>query len=409
MEYQFHTLANGIRLVHSYNTGEVAHFGIIINTGSRDEKEEENGIAHFIEHVIFKGTKKRKAFHVLSRLENVGADLNAFTTKEETAIYASFLNEYYERTLELIADITFNSIFPEKEIRKEKDVVLDEINSYKDSPSELIFDDFEELMYDGHPIARNILGTPERVKSFTKNDIQNFIKNNYHTNQMVISSVGDIKFSKLVKLAEKYFGEVSTSLRANGRQKMIHYTPQKRVIPKRTYLSHACIGNIAYPREHPDRLGLVLLNNILGGPGMNSRLNLAVREKHGYTYDIESHYQPYSDTGLFCVYLGTDKEFLEKSLSLVKKELNLLRKKKLGSLQLHRYKKQIIGQLAISLESNVSEMLSMGRSLLQLNKIDTIREIHQAIEAIHATKLQHISNEIFDPEQLSLLIYNGEE
>lgn len=409
MEYQFYTLENGVRLVHSYNTREVAHCGIIINTGSRDESEDENGMAHFIEHVIFKGTKKRKAYHVLSRLENIGGDLNAFTTKEETAIYASFLHPYYERTLELIADITFNSTFPEKEITKEKDVVLDEINSYKDSPSELIFDDFEELLYDGHPIARNILGTPRTVKSFTKEKVQNFIQKNYHTNHMVISSVGNIKFSKLVKWVEKYFGHIPANLRSNGRQKMIEYKAQKKLLNKRTYLSHACIGNIAYPREHKNRLGLVLLNNILGGPGLNSRLALAVREKHGYTYDIESHYQPYSDTGLFCVYLGTDKEYLDKSIRLVKRELNLLRRKKLGSLQLQRAKKQIIGQLAISLESNLSEMLSMGRSLLQMNKIDTIREIHEAIEAIDATTLQEIANEIFDPKQLSLLIYNGDQ
>ena len=408
MEYQFHTLKNGIRLVHSYNAREVAHCGIVINTGSRDEAEDENGIAHFIEHVIFKGTKKRKAYHVLSRLENIGGDLNAYTTKEETAIYASFLHPYFERTLELIADITFNSSFPEKEINKEKDVVLDEINSYKDSPSELIFDDFEELIYDGHPIARNILGTPESVKSLTKEKIQQFIQKNYHTDQMVISSVGNIGFTRLVKLVEKYFGEIPASLRSIGRQEMISYEPQKNRIKKRTYLSHACIGNLAYQRDHKDRLGLVLLNNLLGGPALNSRLALAVREKHGYTYDIESNYQPYSDTGLFCVYLGTDKEYVDKSIRLVKQELNLLRRKKLGSLQLQRAKQQIIGQLAISLESNLSEMLSMGRSLLMMNKIDSIREIHDAIEAVDANKLQDIANEIFDPKQLSVLIYNGE-
>lgn len=408
MEYQFHTLKNGIRLVHSYNTREVAHCGIVINTGSRDESEDENGIAHFIEHVIFKGTKKRKAYHVLSRLENIGGDLNAFTTKEETCIYASFLHPYFERTLELIADITFNSSFPEKEIIKEKDVVLDEINSYKDSPSELIFDDFEELMYDGHPIARNILGTPESVKSLTREKIHQFIQKNYHTDQMVISSVGNIQFSKLIKLVEKYFSEIPASLRTNGRKEMIAYEPQKKRIDKRTYLSHSCIGNIAYQRDHKDRLALVLLNNLLGGPALNSRLALALREKHGYTYDIESHYQPYSDTGLFCVYLGTDKGHVDKSIRLVKKELNLLRRKKLGSLQLQRAKQQITGQLAISLESNLSEMLSMGRSLLMMNKIDSIREIHDAIEAVNATKLQDIANEIFDPKQLSILIYNGE-
>lgn len=408
MEYQFHTLKNGIRLVHSFNAREVAHCGILINTGSRDEAEDENGIAHFIEHVIFKGTKKRKAFHVLSRLENIGGELNAFTTKEETAIYASFLNPYYERTLELIADITFNSSFPEKEISKEKDVVLDEINSYKDSPSELIFDDFEELVYDGHPIARNILGTPESVKSLSKEKIQAFIQKNFHTDQMVISSVGNIQFNKLIKLVEKYFSEIPASFRTNGRKEMIAYEPQKKSINKRTYLSHSCIGNLAYPRNHKDRLGLILLNNLLGGPALNSRLALAVREKYGYTYDIESHYQPYSDTGLFCVYLGTDKEYVDKSIRLVKKELNLLRRKKLGSLQLQRAKQQIIGQLAISLESNLSEMLSMGRSLLMMNKIDSIREIHEAIEAVEAAKLQDIANEVFEPKQLSILIYNGE-
>jgi len=408
MEYQFHTLKNGIRLVHSFNAREVAHCGIVINTGSRDEGEDENGIAHFIEHVIFKGTKKRKAYHVLSRLENIGGDLNAFTTKEETCIYASFLHPYFERTLELIADITFNSSFPEKEINKEKDVVLDEINSYKDSPSELIFDDFEELVYDGHPIARNILGTPESVKSLTREKIHQFIQKNYHTNQMVISSVGNIQFSKLIKLVEKYFSEIPANLRSNGRQKMIAYEPQKKRIDKRTNLSHSCIGNLAYPQHHENRLGLVLLNNILGGPALNSRLVLAVREKHGYTYDIESNYQPYSDTGLFCVYLGTDKEYVDKSIGLVKQELNLLRRKKLGSLQLQRAKQQIIGQLAISLESNLNEMLSMGRSLLMMNKIDSIREIHEAIEAIDAKILQDIANEIFDPKQLSVLIYNGE-
>jgi predicted Zn-dependent peptidase len=408
MEYQFYTLQNGIRVVHLFNAREVAHCGIIVNTGSRDEAENENGIAHFIEHVIFKGTAKRKAYHVLSRLEHIGGDLNAFTTKEETAIYASFLHPYFERTLELIADITFNSVFPEKEINKEKDVVLDEINSYKDSPSELIFDDFEELLYDGHPIAKNILGTPDSVKQFTRENIQKFIQKNYHTNQMVISSVGNIGFQKLIKLIEKYFGDIPENLCSKGRKRMLPYQPQNKAINKQTYLSHSCIGNIAYPRKHENRLGLVLLNNILGGPGLNSRLALAVREKHGYTYEIESHYQPYSDTGIFCVYLGTDKEYVDKSIKLVKKELNLLRRKKLGSLQLHRAKKQIIGQLAISLESNLAHMLSMGRSLLQLNKIDTIREIHDSIEAIDAAKLMEIANEIFDPTQLSQLIYNGE-
>lgn len=395
-------------MVHSHNSREVAHCGIIINTGSRDETEDENGMAHFIEHLIFKGTKKRKAYHVLSRLENVGADLNAYTTKEETVIYASFLNPYYDRSMELIADITFNSIFPEKEIKKEKDVVLDEINSYKDSPSEEIFDEFESLLFDGHPIARNILGTPESVKKIKREDILNFIKNNYHTDQMVISSVGNIDFKKLIKIVEKYFGDIPANLRTKKREKVIRYEPEIKTIHRNTYLSHCIIGGVAYHIEHDKRPGLVLLNNLLGGPGLNSRLSLAVREKHGYTYDIESNYQPYSDTGVFSVYLGTDKGYLKKSISLVKKELTQLRKKKLGSLQLQRAKQQIIGQLAISLETNLSEMLSIGKSLLQMNKINTIKEIHDDIDAITASELLEIANDTFDPKQLSTLIYNGE-
>lgn len=408
MAYEIHTLNNGIRLVHSYNSREVAHCGIIINTGSRDEDENENGTAHFIEHLIFKGTKKRKAYHVLSRLENVGADLNAYTSKEETVIYASFLNQYYDRSLELISDITFNSIFPEKEIKKEKDVVLDEINSYKDSPSEEIFDEYESLLFDGHPIARNILGTPESVKKIKRNNILKFIKNNYHTDQIVISSVGKIDFKKLIKIIEKYFGDIPANHRSKKREKVIHYEPEIKTISRNTYLSHCIIGGVAYPRDHDKRMGLVLLNNLLGGPGLNSRLNLAVREKHGYTYDIESNYQPYSDTGVFCVYLGTDKNYLKKSISLVKKEMTQLRRKKLGSLQLQRAKQQIIGQLALSLETNLSEMISIGKSLLQMNKIDTIVEIHDSIDALTASELLEIANDTFNPTQMSTLIYNGE-
>ena len=261
MEYQIFKLENGIRLVHKFDKREVAHCGITINTGSRDELEEENGIAHFIEHVIFKGTKKRKAYHVLSRLEDVGADLNAYTSKEETCIYASFLHEHYARTLELISDITFNSVFPAKELEKEKDVVLDEINSYKDSPSEEIFDEFEEVLFDGHPIARNILGTPQKVKTFKKKDILNFIKNNYHTDQMVISSVGNISFDKLVKLVNRYFGEIPANLRTKSRIEVNSYQPDTRIIQKETYLSHCLYGNIAYKREDEKRLGLFLINN----------------------------------------------------------------------------------------------------------------------------------------------------
>lgn len=407
MNVQYYTLQNGIRLVHRYNEREIAHCGLIVNAGSRDEDETQNGIAHFIEHVIFKGTTKRKAYHVLSRLENVGGDLNAFTTKEETCIYASFLHSHYERTLELFSDILFNSVFPEKEINREKDIVLDEINSYKDSPAEQIFDDFEELLFEGHPFARNILGTPKSVKSFKKADILDFISQNYHTDQMVISSVGNLNFDDLIKLVNKHFGSIQPNLRSKYREKMVQYNPSKLIVDRKNHLAHCIIGSMAYAVEDKNRLGLVLLNNLLGGPGLNSKLNLALRERHGYAYDIESSYQAYSDTGVFCIYFGTDPGNLKKATSIVLKELKNLRNKKLGVLQLSRAKTQIIGQLAIALESNLSEMLSNGRRFLQVSKIESVKEIISSINNLSADQLLEISNEIFDPKLLSTLIYNG--
>ncbi|MCP4551797.1 MAG: insulinase family protein [Bacteroidetes bacterium] len=406
MSVQYFTLNNGIRLIHKHNAREIAHCGVIINAGSRDEENRENGIAHFIEHIIFKGTTKRKAYHILSRLENIGAEFNAFTSKEETCIYASFLNPHYERSLELFSDILFNSIFPEKEIQKEKEVVLDEINSYKDSPAEQIFDDFEELLFNEHPIAHNILGKPELVKTFRKSDVQRFIANNYHTDQIVISSVGNIDFTKLIKLIEKYFGQIPPNHRKSQREKVITYHPEQKQVFRQNHLAHCIIGNLAYSAKDKKRLGLVLLNNILGGPGLNSRLNLALRERHGYTYDIESHYQSYSDTGVSSIYFGTDPENLNKSIDLVKKELSDLRKNKLGILQLSRAKQQIAGQLAISLESNLNVMLTNGKRLFQVERIESSKEIIDSINSLAAENLLEIANEIFNPNKLSTLIYN---
>ncbi len=404
-EYQYFTLGNGIRVIHRYNDNNVAHCGIIINTGARDETEAENGMAHFIEHVIFKGTKKRKAFHVLSRLENIGADLNAFTSKEETCIYASFLNKYYDRTLELISDITFNSSFPEKEIEKEKDVVLDEINSYKDNPAEEIFDEFEDVVFKGHPLGRNILGKIKTLKTFDRDKIKTFIANNYHTDEMVICSVGKINFNNLIRIINKYFGDIPKSIRPNKRNAFNEYNAVRKEFFKGIYQSHCIIGNIAFKRSDPLKTAMFLLTNILGGPGLNSRLNLGLREKHGLSYNIESNYTTYSDTGVFNIYLGTEKEFLEKSISLVQKELKRLQEKKLGVLQLHIAKQQFIGQLAISYESKLNELLSIGKSYLSNNKVDTLNLINQRIENITAETLIEIANKIFDREQLSTLIY----
>jgi len=404
-DYLTHRLDNGIRIIHQRTDSPVGHLGVLINAGSRDELEEEHGLAHFIEHSVFKGTKKRKAFHILSRIEGVGGELNAYTTKEETVLYSTFLTDYYERTAELLSDILFNSIYPEKELKREKEVIYEEINSYKDSPSELIFDEFEELIFDGHPIARNILGTKKNLSTFTRDSIFRFIENNYHTDQMVISSVGNIDFGDLLKLLEHYFGNAPAKMRTNGRQKFNNYVHQERVVERDTFQSHCMLGNIAFDVQHPQRIVMVLLNNILGGQALNSRLNLALRERRGMAYNVESNYSAYSDTGLFNVYFGTDRENLEKALTLVHKEFDLLRNTKLGAVQLSRAKKQLIGQIAISTESRDDMMLTIGKSYLLYDKVDPLRVVFKKIEDINAEQLMEAANEVLDKKHMSTLIY----
>ncbi len=404
-DYLTHTLANGIRIIHQRTDSPVGHLGVLINAGSRDELEEEHGLAHFIEHSVFKGTQKRKAFHILSRIEGVGGELNAYTTKEDTVLYATFLTEYYERTADLLSDILFNSVYPERELKREKEVVYEEINSYKDSPSELIFDEFEELVFDGHPIARNILGTREKLHNFTRDSIFRFIENNYHTDQMVISSVGNIDFGDLLKMLERYFGAVPEKKRENSRQKFEGYIPQERIVQRDTYQSHCVLGNIAFDVQHPQRIIMVLLNNILGGQALNSRLNLALRERRGMAYNVESGYTAYSDTGLFNVYFGTEKENLEKALNLVQKEFDLLRNTKLGTVQLSRAKKQLIGQIAISTESREDMMLTIGKSYLLYDKVDPLRVVFKKIEEITTEQLMEAANIVLNKEQMSTLIY----
>lgn len=405
MDLLLHTLNNGIRLVHHRIPGMVAHCGIIINTGSRDETEKEHGIAHFIEHMLFKGTGKRKAYHILSRLEDVGGELNAYTTKEETAIHASFLKDDYERTIELISDITFNSVFPEKEIEKEKDVVIEEINSYLDNPSELIFDDFEELIFAGQPIGRNILGSPESVKSYSRKTITDFIRNNYNTQEMVFCSVGNISDDKILRLFKTHFAGIVTYNNVPRANKSWTYKAASLTKKKDTFQNHCIIGNLAYDLKDEKRMGMFLLNNILGGQGLNSRLNLSLREKNGLAYNVESSYNPYCDTGIFSIYFGTDAQYLNKSISIAMSELNKLRTTKLGTIQLSKAKNQIKGYLARGYENHESLMLSLGKSLLVFNKIDTIEDICKKIDSITASELLETANDIFEPEKLSTLIY----
>ncbi|MDD3876692.1 MAG: pitrilysin family protein [Bacteroidales bacterium] len=405
MEFETLELENGIRLVHKQISSPVAHLGVIINAGSKDELAHEHGMAHFIEHVIFKGTQKRKAYHILNNLDNVGGDINAYTTKEDTCIYASFLNQYYKRAAELISDICFNSVFPEKELPKEKEVIYDEINQYKDNPAEDIFENFESLIFKNHPLGKSILGQKKTISRFTREDIFKFIKNNYKTNQIVVSSVGNIGKKELVKIFKKHFSEVIPNCSENKLYPIEKYKPEIKLIKRAGSQCHTIIGSPSYSLYDKQKTSMSLLNNLLGGPGLNCRLNMNIREKFGFCYSIDSNYLPLADTGIFSVYFATDNKHNEKAEMLVLKELSKLRNEKLGTLQLLRAKNQLKGQIAISNESKLNEMLSIGKSLLVYNKIDSIEEVYNKIDKISAENLQDVANEMFDEKNLSKLTY----
>lgn len=407
MNYHRHTLRNGIRIIHCDSQSPVAHCGIIINAGSRDERNHEQGLAHFIEHLIFKGTRHRKMYQILSHMDNVGGDINAYTSKEDTCIHASFLNKYYARCLDLLADIIFNSTFPDKAICKEKDVVIDEINSYKDTPAEQIIDDFDELLFRDHPLGRNILGIPQNIEKFSRDNIIDFFNRNYSTHGMVISSVGNIEFAELVHLAERFFGQIPERSGKNHRKPFKSYKPGIKELNRHNHQAHCVIGNIGYSSMNERKTAMILLNNLLGGPGLNSRLNMALREKYGYCYNIESSYQPYSDTGIFTIYMGTDNGHLEKTIELVYKELDKLMKYKLGSLQLKRAKLQLKGQAAIFFDSNINMMLSLGKNVLLHDKIYTLDDICEKVDRITSLSLMETANEIFDQHKLSMLVYKS--
>ncbi|MEI7663233.1 MAG: pitrilysin family protein, partial [Bacteroidota bacterium] len=385
--------------------GPVAHCGLFIHAGTRDETTNEHGVAHFIEHTIFKGTKKRNLFQVLNRLENVGADLNAYTTKEETCIYASFLGGFYERTLELFRDIFFNSVFPEKEVEKEKQVVIDEIRSYMDTPAEQIFDDFEDQLFAGHPLGKNILGTVKSVKKLSRNDLFGFIRRTYKLDEIVIASAGNIDFKKLTRLVTKYFSENPERGAGTDRQVFNDYQTLQKDQKKHVSQLHCIVGAPAFPFSHELRIPLALLNNMLGGPVMNSRLSLALRERSGLTYHNESNYTTFSDAGIIHIYFGTDPVHYEKALSIVHQELRRLRDEKLRPVQLHTIQKQIIGQLAIAQESNLSAMLAIGKSYLLQNRFDPVESVIDRIQSTTSGELLEIANFIFDEKKLSRLTY----
>jgi predicted Zn-dependent peptidase len=405
MEYQVYTLPNGIRILHHPVKSAIAHCCLLINAGSRDENPEQEGLAHFIEHLLFKETERRNTSQILNRLELVGADLNAYTTKEYTCIHASFLKEHLERTIDLFEDIVFHSTFPQAELEKERGVILDEIASYLDQPEEAIQDDFEGLLFKGHILGGNILGTPETVNRINKEDVRGFIANNYNTSQIILAVAGDYDFKKLVKLGEKYLGAIVANNSPKNRIKAPVNAPQLVKTEKAISQTHCVMGMQAYSSSHPFKSGLLLLNNLLGGMGMSSRLNLEIREKYGIAYTIESSYTPLTDTGIFNIYFGTDSEKAERAMRLVNKELKKLRENKLGTLQLHQAKQKFNGQIALAEENRIGLIISMAKSLLDFNHIDSLEDVIAKINAVTADEALEIANEILNNQQMTTLLF----
>lgn len=397
------TLPNGIRVVYQHvpNT-KIVHCGIFLDVGSRDENPANQGIAHFWEHMAFKGTEKRKSFHIISSLDAVGGELNAYTDKEKIVFYASVRDQYTERAIDILSDITFHSVFPQTQIDKERGVILEEMAMYLDTPDDSLQDEFDALMFQNHPMGMNILGRQETVSSFMRKDFVSFFKDHVDTSRVVFSCVGNIPVDKIEKLANKYL-RVRQSKRKNIRERAVKYVPREKEITRHVKQGRCAMGREAYPIYHENRIPFYMLVNMLGGPGMNSRLNIALREKYGFVYSVDAHYVSYTDTGMFVIYFGTEIKQLDKCIGLVKKELNKLMDDRLSVRQLAAAKEQIKGQLAMSEENNLNQMMMMGRSILNRGYVPSLDEIFGLIEQTNARKIQQMAREMFDPGQLSYL------
>lgn len=405
MIYHTHTLSNGLRIIHAQNQSAVAYCGYAIDAGTRDEAENEQGMAHFVEHLIFKGTQRRHSWHILNRMEHVGGDLNAYTNKEETVVYSAFLVEHFPRAVELLTDIVFHSTYPQTEIDKEVEVIIDEIQSYEDTPSELIFDDFEELVFPNHPLGRNILGKPELLHQFKSEDALRFTNRYYRPDNMVFFIQGNVDFKRVIRLLEKAVSDIPATVTQQNRVKPEIYIPQNKTIHRDTHQAHVMIGCRSYDTHDKKRTALYLLNNILGGPGMNSRLNVALRERSGLVYNVEANLTSYTDTGLFSIYFGTDQEDVNRCIRLVHKELKRLREKPLSSGQLATAQKQIIGQIGVATDNFENNALNMAKTYLHYNKYEKPQEVYKRIQSLTPQDLWEVANEMFCEENLSTLIY----
>lgn len=402
---QCEVLSNGTKLVYLKVPSQVAHLGFFFAAGSRHESANQIGLAHFLEHCLFKGTKKRKALHILSRIDAVGGELNAYTAKEEMCLYASFSKEHTQRAIDLLSDISIHSVFPQKEIEKEKEVILDEINSYLDSPSDKIFDDFDSLLFEAHPLGQNILGTKDSVSAFTQADLQAYVQQYFTADNLVVSFVGNVPLSRLKSGLEKSLSEMPLTAKRPTVHPFDQQTHFQQKRKEANYQAHAVLGGLAPSYHQDERVAMSLLINILGGPALNSRLNLSIRERYGYAYSIEANYHTFADTGYWQIYFGCESKNIDKTLRLIEKELEKLRQTELTPLQLLQAKRQYKGHLALGMDVNSGLMQGLGKSMLAFGQIDTIADMHQAIDKITATEILELAKVYFSKDKLSSLIF----
>ena len=404
-------LSNGLRIVQMPSASKVVYCGYVFNIGTRDEESSQVGMAHFVEHLLFKGTKRHKAWYILNRMERVGGDLNAFTNKEETTIYSIFLQEHFQRAAELLTDIVFNSTFPQEEIDKEVNVIIDEIQSYEDTPSELIFDDFEAMLFKGHSLGHAILGEPDTLHTFRTEDALRFVRRYYRPNNCVFFLHGNIDIRVIARVLERltsdFLYDSTLQIAPRVAPPICAGFGEKR--SRRVYQSHVLLGSRAYDAHNPRRTALYLLNNILGGPGMNSRLNVSLREKHALVYNVESNLTSYTDSGTFSVYYAADPNLYSRCSLAVSRELKLLCEKRLTPSQLAAAKRQIIGQLTISFDDSENVAMDLGKSILHYNRFDSLPSIYKRVEAVTSDDLLEVANEVIHPSLLSNIDYEPEE
>ena len=447
MKYNTYTLDNGLRIIHLPSDSKVVYCGYQINAGTRNEEPGEEGLAHFCEHVTFKGTERRKAWHILNCLESVGGDLNAYTNKEGTVYYSAILKEHIARAVDLLSDIVFHSVYPQAEIDKEVEVICDEIESYNDSPAELIYDEFENILFKGSPLGHNILGTAEQVRSFKTEDALRFTRKLYRPDNAIFFAYGDIDFKKLVKLIRKALGECPKgrelacsadckSAETPTEERIAEETPTEEtpteemeagdanhkvqsskfkvqskvagktiVMQKNTHQAHVMIGTRAYDVNDDRRMPLYLLNNMLGGPGMNAKLNLALREHNGLVYTVESTMVAYGDTGTWSIYFGCDEHDVKRCLRLVRKELDKFMQKPLSDAQLKAAKKQIKGQIGVACDNRENFALDFGKSFLHYGWEKNVDRLYEQVDAITAAQIQAVAQELFDKDRLTTLIF----